>query len=171
MDNQQVKTLYDIGWIVGFIEGEGCLTLIRTKGYKSNKISPYISITGTNAVSMQRAIDIAHALDLPFYVRESHYSSNNPKKAIRIIVEGLSRTSKWLDIIHEYMTGKRAQADILRRYIDRRNKIIKLHPANKPYTDEDIDDYHQIHDLNQGHNRPKVKTPETTRRPWQQVKV
>lgn len=171
MDNQQVKTHFEIGWLVGFIEGEGCLTINLTKGINGNKFICYMSITGTNRESMDVAIDIAKRLNLPFHVSERKYSKHIEKKAIRIEVCGMSRVSKWLDIVEPHLHGKKGQAILLRQFIDNRNKVLKLHPYLKPYTDEDLSIYEQIHALNRGYNRPKAKTPETTRRPWQQVKI
>lgn len=171
MDNQQVKTTFDIGWLVGFIEGEGCITLNR-HGYNGrHKIQPYISITGTNRMSMDKAIEIAKQLELPFYVSERNYSKKILKKAIRIEVSGLGRAEKWLNIIEPYLVGKLPQAQVMRLFLESRKKTLKEHPCLKPYTDEELSLYEQIHALNQGYNRPKAKTPETTRRPWQQVKV
>lgn len=170
MGNQQVKTHFEIGWLVGFIEGEGCLTINRIKGYgKSNKLLPYISLVGTNTASMERAIEIAKNLELPMYISNRSYGPRNP--VIRIEATGLGRTAKWLAVIEPYLVGKKRQAELMLEFIASREISRKKHPWMKPYTDEELAIYDQIHILNRGYNRPKSKTPETTRRPWQQEKV
>lgn len=175
MDNQQGKTYFKIGWLVGMIEGEGCITLSKSGKVKNkigNKLSPYISITNTDKRLIDRAIEIVKSFDLPFYLDQRKYNNGLKwKDRFTIQVYGLKRSKIWLELITKYLVGKRRQAEILLEFIAQREKVLKLHPFNKPYTDLEIRLYNQIRELNSRPNRT-TKPSETKRRPWQdQVKV
>ncbi len=166
--NQQGKMHFNIGWLVGMVEGEGCITLSRSscRVGKEHKIIPYLSITGTNEILMQKAAEIIRSFDLPFILVER--KSKNPKHrdVFRIHVTGLMRIEKWLIFLMPYLVGKKNQAEVVLQYIQNRKKVMKLHPWFKPYSDEDLELYNKVHELNRRLGS-SAKPSETKRRPWQ----
>jgi|SRR5690606_25628561 len=157
MDNQQAKLQFDIGYLVGMLEGEGCITLIAIGRKGRKKITPYISITNTNPIVFDTFSGIAKSLGLPFYVSQRRIKSG--KTAYRLEVTGAKRTKRWVDALLPYMAGKRRQLEILGEYYLLREDAGSTFPP-KPYTQKELDLWHEVHSLNVS----TANAPETTRR-------
>lgn len=130
LDNQQERQFFNIGFLVGMLEGEGCLTINKT--VSPTKYLVYISITGKNKQLMEKVAEIASELNLPFHFR-------NYRQVCTIQVSGMSRCKKWLDLVYPYLIGKKPQADILLEFIALRDRVMSLHPYNKPYSQKEYD--------------------------------
>lgn len=175
MGNQQAKTHFNVGWLVGIVEGEGCITLTRgavTKGKYGHKISPYLSIVNTNKALIDKTVEVIEFFNLPFHLSTRKYDDGGEgKNRYALTVTGLKRTKQWLQFLLPYMVGKKKQTEIALEFINQREKVIDKHPWNKPYTDIDLELYKEIHNYNARPNH-NAKASETKRRPWQeQVKV
>lgn len=127
MDNQQV-TDYEIGWMVGIIDGEGCFSLAkRSRGY-----SPSIKIVNTNNLIIEEASRILTALNITHFIYNATRASNQ-KPAKRLEINGLKRVQKFLDFFDKYFYCKMDQATYLKQFVDLRlNKDIK-----EPYGEEE----------------------------------
>lgn len=154
LDNQQERQFFNIGFLVGMIEGEGSISLLKT--VRPTKFHAYISITGMNKILMEYTAETAKNLGLPFHFKRYGYN-----KVYRIQVYGMSRCKKWLDIIFPYLTGKKPQAEILLEFIALREKVIKLHPSQKPYSEKEYELKEKLKQLNA--NRTRTESPETIR--------
>lgn len=142
--NQQERRAFILGWLVGMIEGEGCITLNRTGVTKTKfgtKIGPYISITNMNDLLIQKAIEYIKELELPFhlYIR---------KGVLRIEIFGQRRVKKWLELIKPFLVGKKQQAEQVLNFIKLREKVIDKHPFKKPYSLEEVKIWDEVHKLN-----------------------
>lgn len=157
--NQQGKTHFNIGWLVGLFEGEGCVTLSRSamsKNKHGHKITPYMSITGMNENLMGVAIETIEEFRLPLYVTRR-------QGVIRIHVAGLGRCKRWIEFLLPYLVGKKEPAEIVLQFIKSRENVLNEHPWSKPYTDHELELFSEVHALNRGNAKPST----TTRRPWQ----
>ena len=147
-DNQQERRTFQLGWLIGLVEGEGCITLSRgavTKTKFGTKIQPYMSITNTNDQLMQRAVEVIKELDLPFHLAMR-------KGVIRIEIYGQGRVKKWLTLITPYLVGKKEQAKLVLKFIALREKVIEKHPFHKPYSLEEVALWDSIHEINANRN-------------------
>lgn len=146
--NQQERRTFQLGWLVGLIEGEGCITLNRSGVTKTNfgtKISPYLSITNTNDKLMQKAVEVIKSLGLPFHLTMR-------KGVIRIEIWGQGRVKKWLEMISPYLVGKRDQADLILKFIALRESVVKKHPFHKPYSLDEVALWDSVHAINANRN-------------------
>ncbi len=120
-DNQQAKSLFDIGWITAILEGEGWFILNRRKT-KYNRISyrPVIAMKNTNFKICDQMSDILKKWNIGVWVNDNN--SKNPKWKDQRIVElnGFKRCKKLLNIILPYMNGKKKQAELINEFIDYR---------------------------------------------------
>lgn len=155
MDNQQVKTYLDIGWLAGIIDGEGTITIClkkrspKERGNRMDKLVPYISITNTNRLVIDNVIRIAKENGLPHYVQgNGTIYKGNHKPVYRIVAEGLGRCGQWLELITPFIVGKKEVAEYLYAFIQSRKKSIDLHPALKPYTSDEIELHRRISAFN-----------------------
>ncbi|MGH8655830.1 MAG: hypothetical protein ACREYE_28255 [Gammaproteobacteria bacterium] len=156
MDNQQAKMHFDLGFLVGFLEGEGSLTLNRTG---THKLQPFIGLTNCNMVTFDRVVEIVRSFNLPHHV-DKKYKTKKGRQIGRIHVVGQGRCQQWLDLLMPHLVGKRRQGEILTAYIAMRRAALSKHPFHKPYTDAELLLWDEIHALNTGNAR----APETTRR-------
>ena len=167
MGNQQGKMHFNIGWLVGMVEGEGSITLTRSAKAKNkfgHKITPHLSITGTNDALMEKATEVIKFFKLPFSIDKRKNSNPNWKDTIRIQVYGLRRVEQWLFLLYPYLVGKKEQAETVLQFIENRKRVLTLHPWHKPYTNEDLVLYEKVHKLN-GRLGRSAKPSETKRRP------
>jgi len=134
MDNQQER-LFNLGWIVGLLDGEGafCLDVKRRDG-KNDYYAPAIWVGNTKYSIIDKAIRFFREVDIPFYV----YSKKLPsgKKFTQIRIYGLKRVKRFFDKIDlGYFECRKDQAEILLEYINLR--LSKTY--NSPMTDKEHD--------------------------------
>lgn len=116
MGNQQV-TDFDIGWLVGILDGEGCFCLAKTKENKGYQIS--IKFVNTNLFIIDELVRILKALNIPYFVYDA-IRADNQQPAKRVEVNGLTDVKKFIDFFYSYLLCKKDQAFLMREYIDLR---------------------------------------------------
>lgn len=122
MDNQQLSSQYNIGWLAGIIDGEGCFQIAKQK--RPNKtfyFRPQIVIGNTNVAIIENISKIAKELELPYYIltrEKATHISTRPFHVLTVI--GLKRCQKWIDIVHDKVVGKSEQAKIMKEFIEHR---------------------------------------------------
>jgi len=145
MDNQQAKTQFDLGLLVGLVEGEGTITL--NKSVKGRcKFQPYIGFANTNLALMEHMAALCARLGLPHYIHTTKAKSGKTVKTIMALGQG--RCKRWLDVILPHLVGKKPQADLLAEFIEIREKTISLHPSRKPYGQRELEIKRALHELN-----------------------
>jgi hypothetical protein len=114
MGNQQV-TDFDIGWLVGILDGEGCFSLAKIKrGY-----SVGIKFVNTNLFIIDEVVRILTALDIPSFTYDATRAENQ-QPAKRVEVNGHEDVKKFIDFFYPYLLCKKDQAYLMREYIDLR---------------------------------------------------
>lgn len=145
MDNQQAKTAFDVGWLVGFMEGEGCCTL-RKQVYKRQKptFRPEVMASSTDYELADRAIEIIRKyVDCGIYVYDRK-TSGQTQRVFKI--GGLKRCKKILAFLIPHMTvsRKKKAAQNLLDFCEYRLSL----PHGKPYTEKDFRFGQRQRDLN-----------------------
>ena len=147
MDNQQAKQLLDMGWLVGFYEGEGCFSLNKQKyRHQKSTIRPRITISSTDYELSEKAADILNDLGVGRYMFQRIRLAERHKNQLEVTVIGVKRCQKFLGILIPYMTEsrKRICANTLLEYCDLR--LSKHRQA--PYEQEEFSLWQRLRDLN-----------------------
>ncbi len=154
-ENQQgTPTEAEIAWLSGIIEGEGTLALsafVRNEKGANPKIGLEVKIYNTDATLIEACLDIIRRLGIEPYINE------RPQKPMRkpdgegyyqvldsmisVIVKRLDDVYKLLSLIRPWLLGqKRARAEIMLRYLERRFFKFEQAGGNKrqPYDLGDI---------------------------------
>jgi hypothetical protein len=112
MDNQQER-LFNLGWLIGIIDGEGGVMLHTVK--KGNGYyAPAIYIGNTNLAIVDKVSKILTDLDVGHHILSKTLKSGKEFKSVRIY--GLKRTHKLLSQTIQYFECKKRQAEILLEY-------------------------------------------------------
>ncbi len=142
MDNPQV-TEFEIGWLIGIFDGEGCYTLAKTTRHGSATITPGIKFVNTNFEIVEEVCKILTAVGVGHYVYNS-WRTKNQKAGKRIEILGLLRIKKFFDIFFSKMRCRIDQAKILKEFVD-----LRLSKAKRsPYADDEYSMYFLLRDLN-----------------------
>jgi hypothetical protein len=124
MDNQQPKSLYELGWLVGMIEGEGWIILNRQLTKSNNyKYVPVIGMNSTSKILADEMSRIIKSMDVGVW--EGFRKSKNAKWADQVVlnVRGFKRCKKLLDIIYPHLLLKKEQAKLILDYIEYRSQF------------------------------------------------
>ncbi len=134
MGNQQRSLNAD--FVAGLVVGEGCFYISegKRKNKKNNKLTPGFVIGMTDIETMDSVIEWAKDLELPLYIQR--FQRGDYKPIVRIHVNGMGRTKKWVDFLIPYLTGEKLQAAItVQRFIESR---LAQSYARMPYSTEEI---------------------------------
>jgi len=141
-DQQERLTLYDIGWFVGIIDGEGCFALSRKGGDKHQYFFPIIQITNMNINVINKCIEILRNAGLSYYFYGCLTKLGKPY--YRVEVAGIKRCKRFFGIFGEYLTCRRTQARLLESFID--SRLSKT--SHSPITEEEIGIAKKLSEIN-----------------------
>lgn len=145
MDNQQV-TQYEIGWMAGFIDGEGYIGISMNGNHKTNStktVKVELNVCNTDESMIQKYVEIANRLGVNPYVSEKNYRGCK-KNVFRATVHRMAPLKRMLDVIMPHLTGqKRIRAELINRFLDlRMRKSAQMPGVAIPYSKEEIDIIH-----------------------------
>lgn len=122
---------FDIGWLAGFLEGEGsvCLTINRHKNRTQTlRVAPKVIWTNCDHRMIQKCVDILECMGVD-RSQVLKNARNNPTALVKngsktiyyVYVEGLSRIGRLFTFIAGRIVGEKAErVDVLHRFIQRR---------------------------------------------------
>lgn|SRR5574341_513270 len=143
LDNQQT-TAFEFGWLIGAIDGEGCIGLSKRNRQKSINLKPHIQIANCDKDFINRCIRILSDLNIPHWV--SHYEGKNRRReSWQIAITGLKRVNKFLPLIKDLLClEKREKANLVYEFV--LSRLSDWHAA--PFTERQIEIYEKIAELN-----------------------
>ncbi len=151
---------YKLAWLAGLWDGEGSITIFKTKIGNRYKYCPTLSIVNCDMNIMNEVEKMIIGLNTSMHwVTAEH---DNPKHATSysLITRNHTHIKTVLEAMLPYLVGKKAQAEIVLRFIDRRQSQL----ANKKThigPDDVLDDLcNEVQKL----NRKGPKSPTTIRR-------
>lgn len=151
MRNQQA-TLEptDLAWLAGFIDGEGTIGMIKRRVYAKGKYQydARFSVANTNEAVMLHVISIIRSLGVEPYIVEKSPAKEHHKPAIQVDIRRMAKVRKVLEAIAPYLVCKKANAEILLSFIDRRLSNTARGQRN-PYSEADIKALNDLSKLNQ----------------------
>lgn len=123
MDNQQLSSFFDKGWLAGIIDGEGCLQLAKQKYRDRLHYRPQISISNCNPLVIEKIREICIRNGLSFYA-----ITRLPKGKMKLTnyvvqIFGLRRCLKWIEFLDGNLVGKQKQLEIMKRFVAYRLSI------------------------------------------------
>ncbi|WP_147383928.1 hypothetical protein [Noviherbaspirillum sedimenti] len=140
----------DIGWLIGFLEGEGsiCLLVNRRKNRTQTlRVVPKVIWTNCDYAMIEKCVDILKRMGVDSVVPEKNPRNNpnglvkNGSKAIYYVnVWGLSRIGRLFSFIGGRIVGEKAErVDVLHRFIQRRLALAeKLQLKHLHYDQVDV---------------------------------
>lgn len=114
-------SLCDLSWLGGIIDGEGCLTLDKRggKARKQQCVAPVATIVNTDEVLTDKVQEILRKNGVAFHVRV-HPQKGEWRRKIEIVVSGIKRVTRFLDLVRPYLVSKAAKADLIRSFCESR---------------------------------------------------
>lgn len=156
MDNQQV-TAFELGWLVGAIDGEGCIGITRRnrKGTRLGfTLKPHVQISNCDISFIRRCEDALTKMGIPYHV--SHYKSKNRRReSWQIAIAGLKRVNKILPEISSYLCDEKSEKAILvQEFIT--SRLADWHAA--PFTKRQLEIFTLVGGLNvKGREAPNLR--------------
>lgn len=148
MDNQQA-TPFELGWLVGAIDGEGCIGITRrnrkdhptTIGFT---LKPHVQIANCDKSFVDRCTQILRKMNVPFHV--SHYEGKNRRRENwTVVIAGLKRVNTILPTIAPLLCEeKREKAFLVQEFID--SRLADWHSA--PFTKRQLEVFELVGKLN-----------------------
>lgn len=159
--NQQER-LYIIGWLIGFVEGEGTLTITKSNKRKNGKYSlfPSLQISNTDIHLIEFAQINLKKLGIGSYIY--HKKGINRADSHTLYCGGYKRLSKLIPIILPYLIAKKRQAELILEYVNNRKNLERW----QKYSLRDLEIVKEIKMLNIKPKYQCKESPETIRQTW-----
>lgn len=141
MGNQQGSLSFDVGWLIGFLDGEGSIMLLKdapSQKLKSDRWRPKICVDNTDFATIERAANVLDTLAVPYHVSDVNMQKQNPKwkNAKRIEISGMKRCLNFLSKVGWFLTGdKLEKAHLVREFCE--SRLSKW--MQEPYDDREIE--------------------------------
>ncbi len=147
MDDQQGRQLSE-DYIAGLITGEGWFgfqTFRRRHGHLV--IRPALALGMKDKETMELLFETAKRMGLPFY------RYDRGRDGYRLVVVGMKRLSRWLEVFLPRLTGdKRRAAECIARFIASRLG----QPRSAPFSEYELALVRQNREGNSGKGRPAM---------------
>ena len=149
MGNQQERLFFDIGYILGVIDGEGSYQIAPKYKYKNYTIyAPRISIYNNNPHIIQQIINVLKSLKIDFSMYKPKLHNGENRVCYRIYIEGLKRCKKLTDILLTFPSGKKDRVQLINDFCNYRLSFTKNKRNNETYSDKVEEFLKRIHLLN-----------------------
>ena len=149
MDNQQERPgSLETGWLIGAMEGEGCLTVVRSK-WRTGKMYHNVAIilSNTNKAFIERvarnleSLGVGHHIAWYSVEQQAQYNRRVKRPMGRLTIWGCKRVAKFLSQTINLWEAKRPQAQLLLDFTKR----------ERPYCGPEFDRFGELsRGLNQG---------------------
>lgn len=154
MENPQERLPLEIGYLLGLIDGEGSYQLTVDYGHNRKRyFTPQTSIFNSDPRIIAKCVSILKQLDIAFHVWTPKLTKGK-SPVTRIVVHGIKRNKKLLDILTKYDHGKLERAKVLLEFIDRRLSIPQkeLFNGKETYSDIEYELKNKLSQMNKEYN-------------------
>jgi|LSQX01.3.fsa_nt_gb hypothetical protein len=150
--NNRVNQQRNIGYILGVLDSDGCISLNKTGKTKTPpifaKLLPNVSISNTSLKLIDKCVEILKENNIPFYIRTANRNIKH-KPIYTIMISGLKRVKKFIEVCIDNDFAKKDRLLLLEEFVKLRLNSIDKHPANKPYSKRELEILNEIHILNE----------------------
>lgn len=143
--------LFDLGWLIGAIDSDGCYVLSKQYHHKSKVLYffPSIEISNDNEDFIANCVRIIkEQFKVGAYIT-TRVRKKTGKVGYKASLRGMKRLHKALPIIAANEVAKKKQAYLLLEYVNNRMTVNR----GTPVTDRDIEIAIGIRELNASHNK------------------
>ena len=125
MANQQTNSDYEIGWLVGLLDGEGWFILAKAWRWqrKSNIYVPTCGFGITSEEIVKEAHRILNKLGVGHWIGKRNMSNPRWSDQWTLVIRGLRRCEQLLPLIKDRLIEKNKQANLLFDFIQYRKKL------------------------------------------------
>lgn len=128
-DNQQVRLLFNISWLVGLFEGEGCVGICNNYSNNYRVHTPRISITNSDPKIINACVHILKSLNLAFHIGKKTRQKEQ-RVCWNVTIMGHKRVKRFLELVIPFMLGeKKKQAEIILEFTN--SRINNISNSNK----------------------------------------
>lgn len=158
IDNQQERLFFDIGYILGIIDGEGCCQFGYKYYYKGCKVfSPKITIFNSNPSIIEKTKKCLDRLGVSYYCFAVKAHGREVWPGWRVEIAGIGRVEKITNLLLPFPSGKQDRLRILNEFCHYRTG------ANRTkYSEIDQSYFIKLRELNKLY-RGRTESPETIR--------
>lgn len=143
MGNQQV-TQVDIGWLAGFIDGEGYIGISNGGNHPNSKIKTVrveLNVVNTDEAMIQRYVRIIKTLGINPFIKQRKNPKKNGKPYIQVMVHRMAQCYRLLKAVLPFLTGsKQERGTLIFEFLESRLEKAKILPGTSiPYTNREIE--------------------------------
>ena len=127
-DHQQVNHLQErIIWMAGLWDGEGSITVFKNydKASRCEKYCPTVCVVNTNPAIVNEVQKICVELQVVLHLFERTPEKKQHAVAYQLGTRKLAHVKTLLEHMLPYLVGKRAQAEMVLRFVDSRLSSMK----------------------------------------------
>lgn len=148
VNQQESVSSFDLGWLIGAIDGEGCVGItIRSRRTERVKptFKPHVQISNCDYSFIERCVRILTVMHIPHYVSFSRNKNPKRRDSWQVCIAGLKRVMKILPLIADHLCGeKREKAVLIMEFCNSRLTRNK----HWDYTPREIEVYEHLSSLN-----------------------
>ena len=136
-----------LSWLAGLWDGEGSICLFNAKSQYNNKpkIVPAIIVTNCDSNIINEVLKIVDDLGTSLFVFEREGNEKH-KASFQLTSRSFSNVKIILTAISPYLIGKKSQAEMVLRYINKRQRLAE-EQGKKNYLGFDNDDWEMLSEV------------------------
>ena len=137
MDNQQLSlSEFDLGWMIGIIDGEGCIGLWSRGGERKHTFKPGLRMSNTSKVLIDKFTGMLDIIECPYHIIYYKPRNERSKEYWTVSIEGFKRLTKILPLIKDRLVEKNQQANLVWEWVQSRSS--KWHHSELSYRELEI---------------------------------
>ena len=141
--NQQERREADLHWLAGFIDGEGCFSILCSRARRFIHLSVQARIVMSSEVGYMQCSRILKENELAFHVAVHPASKIGTKTTWHFTISGMKRLKSFGPKIFPYLRVKKNECHELMQFVQSRLD----RGRRAPYSDEEIDCFIRLRDL------------------------
>ena len=146
----------ELAWLAGLWDGEGSITVFKHKEKNGTiKLCPTLLIVNCDEKIIWEAKRLLDELGTSFHIHLTESKNDRHKDRYQLNTRNCKYIKIVLEALAPYLIGKKAQAQLVLQFVDKRQDYNAPGGYRRRYDDED----HQLQEVIQGMNR-KGKSPE-----------
>jgi hypothetical protein len=154
LGNQQESAVADLQWLGGIFDGEGSFSIVFNQ--RTETATSMIRLTNSSDVMIAEVARILREHEMPFHLQRRAPQGGGTRDIWHLSINGAKRSRRVLPLLMPYLRAKRAEAEIVWRWVESRlNKA-----PGSPYTTEEIDWFAELRML---HGYRLARSSETIR--------
>ncbi len=163
---ESISREVDKAWLAGFLDGEGCITAwfyTCKPPRRGLQFVVRVHFSNNDAIIIRKSSEILSSMQIGYCYQLQKRKNEKHNTGIVLTVNGKGRIKKLLNNLMPYLTGKKEQAEIMLKVIDRREEMTRPRKKGKYLTD-DVILVSLVKDLRKAKHTLPVNPSETTRR-------